>query len=167
MFLTAVAIADDLGAILVIAIVYTDNVSVTMHPWVTFGVLPIFAFANAGVALAGVGIATLLQPVPLGIAVGLIVGKLAGVLGASAILIKLGLARLPDESSWTSLVGISALCGIGFTMSLFIVTLAFADAGESQLQGVRLGVIIGSLVAGAIGATCLRLGGSGRGSTEG
>lgn len=231
-FLTAIAIADDLGAILVIATVYTDHVSVPMlllaggavlalvalnlckvkalsayaligvflwlfvlksgihatlagvilafaiplrvneadkpsplvrlehglHPWVAFGVLPIFAFANAGVTLAGVGLATLVEPVPLGIVTGLVLGKLLGVFGVSALLIKLGLGRLPEESTWTSLFGIAALCGIGFTMSLFIGGLAFDAVDAEHMQGVRLGVICGSVIAGSIGAWFLVLG---------
>lgn len=230
-FLTAIAIADDLGAILVIALVYTEHVSQPMlllagaatlllvafnfckvralsaytfvgvflwffvlksgvhatvagvilaftvplkvepqaqpsplvrlehglHPWVAFGVLPIFAFANAGVTWAGVGVAALAEPVPLGIVTGLVLGKLVGVFAASAIVIKLGLARLPEESSWTSLLGVAALCGVGFTMSLFIGGLAFEDA-EQYLRQVRIGVIFGSVISGIIGALLLVLG---------
>jgi NhaA family Na+:H+ antiporter len=230
-FLTAIAIADDLGAILVIAFVYTESISTTMlllagvailalvalnlcrvkalsayafvgvflwlfmlksgihatlagvmlaftiplrvkngdqpaplvqlehglHPWVAFGVLPIFAFANAGMSLSGVGLTTLAEPVPLGIVTGLVLGKLIGVFGVSWIMIKLGLARLPAGSGWISLLGIAALCGIGFTMSLFIGGLAFEE-GELHMQGVRLGVLGGSLIAGVLGASLLVLG---------
>ena len=130
----------------------------SLHPWVAFGVLPVFAFANAGLALAGVGVGTLAEPVPLGIVAGLVVGKFLGVFASSAILIKLGLARLPEESNWVSLLGVAALCGIGFTMSLFIGGLAFGGAGERYLQQVRLGVLCGSVVSGTIGALFLSLG---------
>jgi NhaA family Na+:H+ antiporter len=95
--------------------------------------------------------------VPLGIVAGLVLGKLIGIFGACAIMIKLGLARLPEQSGWTSLLGIAALCGIGFTMSLFIGGLAFED-GELHIQGVRLGVLGGSLIAGVLGAFLLVLG---------
>jgi NhaA family Na+:H+ antiporter len=230
-FLTAIAIADDLGAILVIAFVYTESISTTMlllagvailalvalnlcrvkalsayafvgiilwlfvlksgihatlagvmlaftiplrvkdrdrpapllqlehglHPWVAFGVLPIFAFANAGVSLSGVTLTTLAEPIPLGIVAGLVLGKLIGIFGVSAIVIKLGLARLPVGSGWTSLLGIASLCGIGFTMSLFIGGLAFEEA-EQHMQAVRLGVLGGSLIAGVLGASLLFLG---------
>ncbi|MBA2351850.1 MAG: Na+/H+ antiporter NhaA, partial [Burkholderiales bacterium] len=198
-FLTAVAIADDLGAIIIIALFYTSDLSVVMllfaaaaiavlatlnwldiariapyaivglflwilvlksgvhatlagvvvafaiplriadssgasplhrlehglHPWVAFAVLPLFAFANAGVSLDGVTLSTLASPVPLGIAAGLVVGKLIGVFGAAAALILLGFAKLPEDSNWVQLLGVAILCGIGFTMSLFIGSLAF------------------------------------------
>ncbi|MGF6604826.1 Na+/H+ antiporter NhaA, partial [Paraburkholderia sp. GAS448] len=196
-FLTAVAIADDLGAIIIIALFYTAELSLPMlflaaaaiavltvlnllkitriapyvivgvilwvfvlksgvhatlaggavafavplkttddhghaplhrlehglHPWVAFGVLPIFAFANAGVSFTGVSLMALAEPLPLGIAEGLFIGKLVGVCGASALLVRLGLARLPEGASWLQMVGVAALCGIGFTMSLFIGSL--------------------------------------------
>jgi NhaA family Na+:H+ antiporter len=222
-FLTAVAIADDLGAIVVIALFYTAELSIAMlfwaavaivvlislnlqkvtriapyiivgvilwvfvlksgvhatlagvaiafavplktrgvqdtaplhrlehglHPWVAFGVLPIFAFANAGVSVAGVTLTALAQPLPLGIALGLFAGKLCGVLGASAILIRLGLARLPEGASWLQLTGVAALCGVGFTMSLFIGSLALD--GPEYFTPLRLGVIAGSTLSGATG----------------
>lgn len=227
-FLTAVAIADDLGAIVIIALFYTADLSITMllfavgavavlislnllkitriapyvivgvvlwvfvlksgvhatlagvaiafavplktkdahghaplhqlehslHPWVAFGVLPIFAFANAGVSFAGVTIAALAAPLPLGIAAGLFVGKLVGVCGASAALVRLGLARLPEGVSWPQLVGVAALCGVGFTMSLFIGSLAFE--GPEYFTPLRLGVIAGSTLSGVAGYLLLR-----------
>lgn len=235
-FLTAVAIADDLGAIVIIALFYTADLSITMllfavgavavlialnllkitriapyvivgvilwvfvlksgvhatlagvaiafavplktkdaqghaplhqlehslHPWVAFGVLPIFAFANAGVSFAGVTLAALAAPLPLGIAAGLFVGKLVGVCGASAALVRLGLARLPEGVSWRQLVGVAALCGVGFTMSLFIGSLAFE--GPEYFTPLRLGVIAGSTLSGVAGYLFLRFA-SGHSST--
>jgi NhaA family Na+:H+ antiporter len=228
MFLTAVAIADDLGAIVIIALFYTAELSISMlflaavaiavltvlnlrkitriapyvivgvilwvfvlksgvhatlagvaiafavpskttdahghaplhqmehslHPWVAFGVLPIFAFANAGVSFAGVTLTALAAPLPLGIAAGLFVGKLVGVCGASATLIRLGLAKLPEGASWRQLVGVAALCGVGFTMSLFIGSLAFE--GPEYFTPLRLGVIAGSTISGVTGYLLLR-----------
>jgi Na+:H+ antiporter, NhaA family len=227
-FLTAVAIADDLGAIVIIALFYTADVSVLMllfaavaiavlialnllkitriaayiivgvilwvcvlksgvhatlagvalafavplkaedaqghaplhqlehglHPWVAFAILPIFAFANAGVSFAGVTLAALAEPLPLGIAAGLFVGKLVGICGVSAVLVGLGLARLPEGANWPQLVGVAALCGVGFTMSLFIGSLAFE--GPEYFTAVRLGVITGSTLSGVTGYLLLR-----------
>ncbi len=227
-FLTAVAIADDLGAIIIIALFYTADLSVSMlilaiaalalllalnffnvtriapyvivgvilwvfvlksgihatlagvttafavplkskdadghvplhwlehslHPWVALGVLPIFAFANAGVSFTGITIAALADPLPLGIAAGLFAGKIVGVFGASAILIGLGLSKLPAGVSWFQLAGIAALCGVGFTMSLFIGSLAFD--GPEYFAPIRLGVIAGSVLAGVTGYLLLR-----------
>lgn len=226
-FLTAVAIIDDLGAILIIAFFYTEGLSLTalmaaglgvlvlailnrakvmaigpyvavglviwlcvyksgihatlagvvtalaipladgrggsplkkaehaLHPWVAFAVLPMFAFANAGVSLQGVTLATLLQTVPLGIAAGLLLGKAVGVFGASWLLIRLAGARLPAESNWKQFFGVCLLCGVGFTMSLFIGALAFdGQAADYQTQ-VKLGVLCGSLLSGVLGTLML------------
>ena len=226
-FLTAVAILDDLGAIVVIALFYTDDLSPTMllgaavgslvllglnrlrvtaigpyvvvglviwvfvlksgihatlagvvtalaipmsdgkggsplnrtehalHPWVAYLILPMFAFANAGVSLHGVTWGTLMQPVPLGIAAGLVVGKALGVFGASWLLIRFAGARLPTQSSWGQFFGVCVLCGVGFTMSLFIGTLAFEGAHTMYEAQVKLGVLLGSVVSGALGAVLL------------
>jgi NhaA family Na+:H+ antiporter len=227
-FLTAVAIADDLGAIVIIALLYTAELSITMllfaavavavlialnllkitriapyvivgvilwifvlksgvhatlagvaiafavplktmdtqghaplhqlehslHTWVAFGVLPIFAFANAGVSFTGVTLTALAEPLPLGIAVGLFVGKFVGVWGASAVMVRLGLATLPEGASWRQLAGVAALCGVGFTMSLFIGSLAFE--GPEYFTPLRLGVIAGSTLSGVTGYLFLR-----------
>jgi NhaA family Na+:H+ antiporter len=229
LFLTAVAIADDLGAIIIIAVFYTANLTLLMlvlstaivsvlvllnylrvrnisvylvlglvlwffllksgvhatlagvvlaftiplkledanghsmlrnlehrlHPWVAFAILPIFAFANAGVSFAGVTVTTLLQPLPLGILAGLFLGKFAGVFGASWLLIASGNAKLPAGAGMMHFVGVAVLCGIGFTMSLFIGSLAF-DTAE-YLTPLRLGVVLGSALSAAGGYALLRL----------
>ena len=226
-FLTAVAIIDDLGAIVVIALFYTDDLSLPMllaagagaavllvlnrwrvarigpyvivglivwvcvlksgihatlagvvtalaiptrdraggspsqtaehalHPWVAFAVLPVFAFTNAGVALGGVSLATLSQGVPLGIAIGLVAGKAAGVFGASALAVRFGGVTLPAEAGWRQFFGVCALCGIGFTMSLFIGSLAFEGMDPRYETQVKLGVLGGSLIAAACGVALL------------
>ncbi len=226
-FLTAVAIIDDLGAIVVIAVFYTARLSLPMlaaagggivlllllnrakvmnigpyaviglliwvcvlksgihatlagvvtamaipladgkggspletaehalHPWVAFVVLPMFAFANAGVNLQGVSLATLAQGIPLGIALGLAAGKAIGVFGASWLLMRLTGAGLPAESTTRQFFGVCVLCGIGFTMSLFIGGLAFAGHDAGYDTQVKLGVIGGSLIAGLLGVALL------------
>lgn len=226
-FLTAVAIIDDLGAILVIAFFYTADLSLTMllaagggvlvllalnrarvnaigpyvivglliwvcvlksgihatlagvitalavplsdgrggspagraehalHPWVAYGILPVFAFANAGVSLQGVAWATLLQTVPLGIAAGLVFGKALGVFGASWLLMRFGGARLPEHSSIMQFFGVCVLCGVGFTMSLFIGSLAFEGADAVYGTQVKLGVLLGSLVSAVLAVLLL------------
>jgi NhaA family Na+:H+ antiporter len=226
-FLTAVAIIDDLGAIVVIALFYTSNLSPLMlaaaalgggalfalnragvrradpyivvglliwvcvlksgvhatlagvvtalaipmrgrtgtplagalehglHPWVAFAVLPMFAFANAGVSLKGITPATLLEPVTLGIALGLIAGKAIGVYGASWLMIRLRLAAKPANATPRQHFGVCVLCGIGFTMSLFIGGLAFEGLDPSYETRVKLGVLTGSILAGALGTLVL------------
>ncbi|MGI9189838.1 MAG: Na+/H+ antiporter NhaA [Longimicrobiaceae bacterium] len=128
-----------------------------LHPWVAFLVLPVFAFANAGVSFKGVSAATLWQPLPLGIAGGLFVGKQVGVFGFCWLAIRAGLARLPTEAGWTHLYGVSLLAGIGFTMSLFIGSLAFPAGDPDYGTAVRLGVLAGSLLSGAVGYLVLRI----------
>ena len=226
-FLTAVAIIDDLGAILIIAFFYTDQLSPAallgagagilvlvalnrarvmsiapyalvgllvwvfvyksgihatlagvataltiplsdarggsplrkaehaLHPWVAFAILPMFAFANAGVSLQGVSPSTLLQAVPLGIAAGLLLGKAVGVFGASWLLIRFAGARLPADSSQLQFFGVCLLCGVGFTMSLFIGSLAFDGQGADYETQVKLGVLGGSILSGIAGTLVL------------
>jgi NhaA family Na+:H+ antiporter len=226
-FLTAVAIIDDLGAIAVIALFYTSQLSLTMlggaavclavlallnrarvtrvdayivvglvlwlcvlksgvhatlagvatalfiptrdakggspaaalehglHPWVAFLVLPMFAFANAGVSLQGMRPSDLVAALPLGIALGLLGGKAIGVFGSAWLLVKAGLATRPRDASWMQFFGVCVLCGIGFTMSLFIGGLAFEGMDASFETRVKLGVLGGSLLSGAIGAVIL------------
>ena len=136
-----------------------------LHPWVTFGIMPIFAFANAGVALVdanggGGGIETMLQPVALGIAGGLFIGKQLGVMLVAVIGAALGLFSLPDRVNWMQMYGASVLTGIGFTMSLFIGTLAFA--GPEAAAPLRLGVLAGSILSAVLGYVVLRLAHQGR-----
>jgi NhaA family Na+:H+ antiporter len=129
-----------------------------LHPWVAFGILPLFALANAGVSLAGASLATLLEPIPLGIILGLIAGKTFGIVLTSWIAIRLRLGALPSGARWTHLFGVAAFCGIGFTMSLFIGTLAFANQLEELFESVKIGVLVGSLLSAAAGWAILRLG---------
>lgn len=121
---------------------------------VAFFIVPLFAFANAGVSLAGITAATLLQPITLGVAAGLFLGKQLGIFGACWLGVKTGLARLPDGTSWAAVYGVSLLCGIGFTISLFIGALAFGD--EASVAAAKLGVLVGSLVSGVAGWLVLR-----------
>ncbi len=122
-----------------------------LHPWVIYGILPLFAFANAGVPLAGVGLDSFLHPVPLGIAAGLLVGKTVGVFGLAWLAIAVGIAKLPEGANWGQVLGVAVLCGIGFTMSLFVGSLAFEPA-ISPLAGMdRIGILTGSFFAAVIG----------------
>jgi Na+:H+ antiporter, NhaA family len=123
-------------------------------PWVAFLVVPVFGFANAGVSFAGMSLSALLAPLPLGIALGLFVGKQIGVFGFSWLAIRLNWADLPARASWAQLYGTALLCGIGFTMSLFIGLLAFEDAALQD--AAKLGVLTGSLLSGAAGFLILR-----------
>ena len=124
-----------------------------VHPWVAFGIVPIFALFNAGVAIDASAIRTLAFPVPLGIMAGLVMGKPAGILVASWLAVKAGLATLPDGVSWRHVCGTASLAGIGFTMALFISGLAFPGTGlESQ---AKLGILLGSLLSAMIGMTVL------------
>jgi len=225
LFLMTLAIIDDLGAIIIIAIFYTTNLSVTsltiaavclailyfmnrkgvlalapylliglvlwaavlksgvhatlagvltaffipfrkeqgqqqtqlerlehdLHPAVAFGILPLFAFMNAGISFESLGMDSLLHPVPLGIALGLFFGNQLGVFGFSWLAIKLGIAKMPEAVSWGQLYGVALLCGIGFTMSLFIGSLAFEQGGPDYAVDDRLGILAGSLVSGILG----------------
>jgi NhaA family Na+:H+ antiporter len=122
-----------------------------LHPWVAYAILPLFAFANAGVPLAGVTLDSFTHHVPLGIASGLLIGKTLGVFGLTWLAIKIGLASLPKGASWMQLLGVSILCGIGFTMSLFVGSLAYVP-GQSVFAGEdRMGILTGSILAAFIG----------------
>jgi NhaA family Na+:H+ antiporter len=214
-FLAALAILDDLGAIVIIAVFYTAELSVTalglaalslailiafnrfgiarlwpylivgaalaltiplrasparpddpesplhrlehgISPWVAFGVVPVFGFANAGVSFAGVDASVLMGPVPLGIALGLFVGKQIGVFGACWLAIRTDIADLPAGASWSQLYGVGLLCGIGFTMSLFIGALAFPQVPE-LVDAVKIGVLGGSVLSAIGGWLVLRV----------
>jgi len=224
LLLTAIAVADDLGAIVIIAIFYTSNLSLLslglamlalfglwllnrfgvmrlsafllvgffmwlavlksgvhatlagvvlglciplgsseegavrpseklehlLHPWVAYFILPVFAFANAGVALQGVQLSNLLDPIPLGIVAGLVIGKQIGVFGVAWALLKLKWVRLPDGLNLPMLWGVAMLCGIGFTMSLFIGSLAFEGQGELMQASYRLGILLASFIAAVL-----------------
>ena len=128
-----------------------------LHPWVAFGVLPVFAFANAGVSFAGVSSDAVYGTVSMGIALGLFFGKQIGVFGVTALVVGLGLAKKPEGSSWAMLYGIALICGVGFTMSLFIGSLAFEHGGFAQATALRIGVIVGSVVSGFCGWLVLHL----------
>ncbi len=126
-----------------------------LAPYVLYLIVPIFAFANAGVVLQGLSVADLVAPVPLGVALGLFAGKQIGVLGAVFLMVRLGLARLPHGANWGHIYGVACLAGIGFTMSLFIGALSFSDA--ELMNQVRLGVLSGSLASALLGYGVLRL----------
>jgi Na+:H+ antiporter, NhaA family len=126
-----------------------------LSPWVAFLIVPVFGFANAGVSFAGMSAGVLLEPVTLGVALALFFGKQAGVFGAAALAIKLRLANLPVAASWAQLYGVALLCGIGFTMSLFIGLLAFPD--PALQDEVKVGVLVGSLVSALCGAALLSI----------
>jgi Na+:H+ antiporter, NhaA family len=127
-----------------------------LHNPVAFLVVPVFGFANAGVSLAGLGTEALLDNLTLGVALGLLLGKLVGVFGSAALAIRLGLADVPMGAGWLQLVGVSLLCGIGFTMSLFIGMLAFASDPVLQSE-VKIGILGGSILAGLAGFALLRV----------
>lgn len=126
-----------------------------LHPWVAFLVLPIFAFGNAGVQLVGVTAQELFNPVTMGIAAGLFIGKQVGIFGTCWLVIKLGWAQLPKGATWLQLYGVTLLCGIGFTMSLFIGTLAFEGQPAGYELSVKVGVLLGSLLSAVGGALVL------------
>ncbi len=127
-----------------------------LHPTVAFVILPLFAFANTGVPLAGLGWESLFQPVPLGIALGLFFGNQIGVMGVSWTVVKLGLAKLPSGVGWAEMYGVSMLCGIGFTMSLFISSLAFEQGAVDFAVNDRLGILAGSILSALSGYFWLR-----------
>ena len=133
-----------------------------LNPTVAYGILPLFAFANTGVSLQGMSVLSLLEPVPLGIALGLFVGKQAGVFGCSWIAVKLGFARLPEGVNWLQMYGVALVCGVGFTMSLFVSSLAFEQVGAGHAVDDRLGILCGSLLSATAGYLVLRFGPRGK-----
>jgi NhaA family Na+:H+ antiporter len=231
-FLTALAVIDDLGAILIIALFYTEQLSITalalglaglggllllnrlrvthlgayflvgtiiwvcvlksgvhatlagvalglaiplraqddsghsplrhlehiLHPWVAYLIMPLFAFVNAGVSFRGLEDNVWFGPVTLGLALGLLVGKTVGVFGFSALAVLTRVARIPAGVSWTGMLGVSILTGIGFTMSLFIGTLAFEGQSAQYAVATRLGVFAGSIASALLGLAVLRIG---------
>lgn len=125
-----------------------------LHPWVAFLVVPIFALANAGVSFAGMEVSAFAAPLPLGIALGLFIGKQLGIVGFAWVAVKSGIASLPKGISWAQVYGLSLIAGIGFTMSLFIGNLAFSS--PEQIAAVKLGVLSGSLISAIVGIMILR-----------
>ncbi len=120
-----------------------------LHPYVAFGIMPVFAFANAGVALGGITLSDFVAPIPLGIMLGLLIGKPLGIVGLSYLAVKFKIAKLDPSMNWMMIIGAASLAGIGFTMSLFIGALAFADPDHQA--AVRIGVLTGSILSGTIG----------------
>lgn len=133
-----------------------DQLEERLHPWVAYGIMPLFALANAGCALSDLSSWSWFDPIVWGVILGLFIGKQVGVFAASWLMIKCRLSTLPPHVSWLSLYGIALLCGIGFTMSLFLGTLAFHQ-DAIYLAKVRFGVIIGSLLSGACGSVMLAI----------
>jgi NhaA family Na+:H+ antiporter len=125
-----------------------------LKPWIAFAIVPIFGFANAGLSLSGISWNNLGDPIPLGIALGLFAGKQIGVCAFVVLAIKSGVAELPARSTWLQLYGVALLCGIGFTMSLFIGSLAFPGAPH-LIDEVKVGVLIGSILSALAGAAVL------------
>lgn len=126
-----------------------------LSPYVLYFIIPVFAFANAGVVLTGMQLSDLLAPLPLGIALGLVLGKQIGVFGITFAMVKMGLARMPSGANWAQIYGVACLAGIGFTMSLFIGSLSYEDA--ALMNQVRMGVLSGSIISGILGYAALML----------
>lgn len=127
-----------------------------LHSAVAYIILPVFAFANSGLNLSGIGVEQLLHPVPVGIALGLVIGKQVGIFGLCWLAIKMKWAAMPERANWVAIYGVSALCGIGFTMSLFIGSLAFEETQFNIIFDERLGIIIGSMISALIGFFVLK-----------
>lgn len=128
-----------------------------LHPWSAYLILPLFAFANAGVSLDGIQLSDLLSPVPMGIILGLFIGKPLGIFTISWLSVKLGIAQLPNGVNFKQIFAVSILCGIGFTMSMFIASLAFEHGGLDYGSYSRLGILVGSTLAAVIGFIALRI----------
>jgi NhaA family Na+:H+ antiporter len=126
-----------------------------LHPWVAYAILPIFAFANAGLALGGIGLKEAFAPVPLGIALGLVLGKPVGIVAAAVLMRAFGFAKFPDGMDLKAMIGLGMLCGIGFTMSLFIASLAYANIPLLYAESV-LGILMASVVSAMLGMLWLR-----------
>lgn len=128
----------------------------SLHPWVAYAIVPLFAFANAGVSLAGASLDDFLSPVPLGVAAGLLAGKTLGVFGLTWLVVKARLASLPHNANWGQVLGVSVLCGIGFTMSLFIGALAFEHGTSPYAGAERMGILTGSILSALLGYLIMR-----------
>lgn len=149
----------------------SDTLVKKLHPWIAYFILPLFAFANAGVSFSDVppGIENIFSPVMMGIACGLLFGKLLGVFGTTYLAVKLGLAPKPTGSTWPQVLGTALICGVGFTMSFFVGTLAYpgGSTDEPYSAWVRMGVILGSLLSGVLGYIVLKLSTDKENVTEG
>lgn len=128
-----------------------------LHPWIAMLILPMFALVNAGISFEGLNFASVLDPVPLGIMLGLFLGKPVGVMACAGLAVATGLARLPKDVSWMQLLGVALLCGVGFTMSLFVGGLAFAEGGAGYGRIDRLGILAGSVLSAVAGYFVLRM----------
>lgn len=128
-----------------------------LHPWIAFCILPMFALVNAGVSFEGLKLTSMLDPVPLGITLGLFIGKPIGVMFCVGMVVLAGRARLPKDVTWMHLFGVSVLCGVGFTMSLFVGGLAFAEGGSGYARIDRLGILFGSGLSATVGYLILRM----------
>ncbi len=128
-----------------------------MHGPVAFAILPIFAFANAGLSLAGVSLDDLTHPVTMGVVTGLLIGKPLGILLFVGFAVMLRLVRLPSNVNWRQLIGVAFACGIGFTMSLFIAGLAFEHGGGDYFSGDRLGILVGSILSALVAYAILHV----------
>ena len=133
-----------------------EHLEHALHPWVAYLILPVFAFANAGLALGGLKLEDLMEPLPAGIALGLVIGKPIGIVGAALLMRATGLARFPEGMDLRAMVGLGLLCGIGFTMSLFIGSLAFTNSPEHYTESV-IGVLMASVAAALLGLGWLRM----------
>lgn len=127
-----------------------------LHPWVSYGVIPVFALANAGLSLKGFSFADLVAPVSMGTVLGLFVGKQLGVFGATVFAVRMGWAQLPSSVGWSHVYGLATLAGVGFTMSLFVAGLAFGE-GTALHEHTKLGVLVGSLLSAVVGIIMLKL----------
>jgi len=128
-----------------------------LHPWVAFLVLPLFAFANTDVPLGEISMQSLMLDLPLGIILGLFIGKQLGVFSVTYILVQYGSAKLPSHTSWSQMYGVSVLCGVGFTMSLFIGLIAFETGGPQYDHLIKAAVFVGSFLSAVFGSFILYL----------
>ncbi|MDX1450985.1 MAG: Na+/H+ antiporter NhaA [Oleiphilaceae bacterium] len=127
-----------------------------LQPWVAFFIVPVFAFANAGVQLVGIPLSALFNPLSLGIAAGLFIGKQLGIFAACWLAVKSGIAALPEHATWRQVYGVCVLCGIGFTMSLFVGSLAFENATATYMNSVKVGVLMGSIASAVFGSWLIK-----------
>jgi Na+:H+ antiporter, NhaA family len=132
-----------------------QKIETTLHPWVAFVIMPLFALANAGIIIGADFFSLLSNPVSIGVSLGLVIGKFIGVLLFTWILVKSGIGTLPQGATWKHIMGVALLAGIGFTMSLFVSALAFTDA--QRIEQAKAGILVASLVAGILGITVLKL----------